>query len=441
MEITQKYLDLCLTDSKVDILEGVTSSGKTTTAISTKFVYMVKKTKEKRHLIVGNDLGTVISNIVSTGSYGLCDTYPSIIKCFNGDAEQKIPHIKIDDNIVYLSSYSDVSKWKKILGKQLGAVFVDECNIADMNFIRELFLPRFEYCLMTLNPDNPNKDIYQQIINRARPIEKYKDDMPQQIKDELATQKEHVGWHYWFFNFDDNPSMTEDRKNELLNSLLPETREYQTKILGIRTVGTGLVEPLTKDNIITEEIAKTYQYQIFSCGIDTSYSNKSEDTFALIFEGITTTGKLIILSEKVYNNRDKSISLSPSDMAIRIDEFFIDNCKKWGITRSMFIDNADAGTISEVQKYSRQMARSYYPVGSWKKLEIIDRVNLENGWIKSKTYLIVDTCKELIKEHNCWVWDDKTDKPQDGNDHCHNAKQYGWLPYKHLIGIDNSEVR
>ena len=48
---------------------------------------------------------------------------------------------------------------------------------------------------------------------------------------------------------DDNPAMTVERKELLFSSLLPETREYQTKILGIRTVGTGLVMPLRK-NII-----------------------------------------------------------------------------------------------------------------------------------------------------------------------------------------------
>ena len=34
---------------------------------------------------------------------------------------------------------------------------------------------------------------------------------------------------------DDNPAMTVERKELLFSSLLPETREYQTKILGIRT--------------------------------------------------------------------------------------------------------------------------------------------------------------------------------------------------------------
>ena len=84
-----------------------------------------------------------------------------------------------------MGGYSDISKWKKILGKQLGAVFVDEINIANMDFVRELFLPRFQYLMATLNPDNPNKEIYKEIVNRARPIEKYKDSVPSHIWEEL----------------------------------------------------------------------------------------------------------------------------------------------------------------------------------------------------------------------------------------------------------------
>ena len=440
MKISQKYLDICTTDSKVDILEGTTSSGKTTTISSTKFLYMVKHTREKRHLIVAKDLGTVVSNIVSTGTCGIVDNFPEIQANINGSAEQPLAHLKWGDDIIYLAGYDDSSKWKKILGKQLGAVLVDEINIANMDFIRELFLPRFEYLVATLNPDDPEKDIYMQIINRCRPIDKYKDQVPEHIWNELKRCEPKEGWHYWFCTFDDNPSMTEERKNELLTSLLPETREYQTKILGIRTVGTGLVCPITKDNIITEEDAKKYQFQSFSCGIDTSYSSESPDTFSMIFTGFTKCGKIIVVEEEDYNNKDKSVPSSPSDMAIKIDEFFNRCCRKWGITTSMFIDNADAGTISEVQKYAREHARSYYPVGSWKKLEIIDRVNLTNGWIKNKNYLIVDTCKGLIREHNVWVWDSKTNKPQDGNDHDMNACQYAWVPFKNLIGINKNEV-
>ena len=440
MKISQKYLDICLTDSKVDILEGTTSAGKTTTMISTKFLYMVEHTKEKRHLIAAKDLGTAVSNIISTGTCGLIDMFPEIEANLKGNSDQPLAHLKWKDNIIFIAGYDDESKWKKVLGKQLGAVFIDEMNIASMSFLRELFLPRFEYLLGTLNPDNPDKEVYKEFINRCRPIEKYKSEIPEQIIKELNSSPAKDGWYYWFCTFDDNPSMTLERKEELLTSLLPETREYQTKILGIRTVGTGLVCPITKDNIITEEEAKTFRYQVFSCGIDTSYSSESPDIFAMVFDGITTCGKLITLEEEIHNNTNKNIPSSPSDMAIKIDEFFNKCCQKWGITRSMFIDNADAGTITEVQKYSREHSRVYYPVGSWKKMTIIDRINLQNGWIKSKNYLIVDKCKNKIKEHNSWVWDSKTDKPQDANDHLMNSDQYAWQPYKHLIGVRKKEV-
>ena len=181
MKISQKYLDICTTDSEVDILEGTTQAGKTTTIMSTKFLYMVKKTKEKRHLIAAKDLGTAISNIIKTGTCGIVDNFPEIEYNVNGNSEYPIAHLKWGDDVIFIAGYDDASKWKKILGKQLGAVAVDEVNIANMEFIRELFLPRFEYCVCTLNPDNPEKDIYMQIINRARPIKKYEKEVPKHI--------------------------------------------------------------------------------------------------------------------------------------------------------------------------------------------------------------------------------------------------------------------
>ena len=132
MKISEKYLDLTTTDSFVDILEGTTKAGKTTTAISTKFVYMVKKTKRKKHLIAGDSLGTVASNILLNGDCGLLDNYPEIEMYLNGSSEQKLPHLKLGDETIYLVGYSDISKFKKVLGGQFGAVFIDEINIADM---------------------------------------------------------------------------------------------------------------------------------------------------------------------------------------------------------------------------------------------------------------------------------------------------------------------
>ena len=154
----------------------------------------------------------------------------------------------------------------------------------------------------------------------------------------------------------------------------------------------------------------------------------------MIFSGITTTGKYVILEERTLNNKGKEISLSPSDMAKDIDKWFIECCSKWGNLNTLFIDSADAGTISEVRKFIRENARSYSAIESWKKLTQLDRVNLVNGWIKNEEYLIVEECKNIIQEHNYRVWTEK-DEPEDANNHGHDASAYAWQPYKYMIGV------
>jgi len=434
LEITNKYADLWETDSFVDILEGTTQAGKTTTAISTKFLYMVKKTKRTKHLIAGDTIGTVISNILKNGDCGLLDVYPSIKAYLNGNSEQIVPHLKVGDDTIFLVGYADIAKYKKVLGGQFGAVFIDEVNIASMRFVRELFLPRFEYCCMTLNPDNPDKEIYDEFINRSRPIEKYAKDLPGHMWAELERGIPQKGWNYWYFTFNDNPVMTDEKREQLMTSLLPETREYKTKILGIRTKGVGLIFTLPNKNIITKEKAKEFKYSRFLCGVDTAYSQNSKDTFAFIFTGITTDNKAIVLDEDVYNNRDLTVPLTPSDIAIKICDFVIKNQREWGICPTVFIDSADSATNLETDKYHKTKGYNFRIVPSYKQTRIIDRINLMNGWIASGNYLVVGICKEHIKEMNTYSWKPNKDEPEDANDHTINASQYAWLLYKATIG-------
>ena len=50
--------------------------------------------------------------------------------------------------------------------------------------------------------------------------------------------------------------------------------------------------------------AEKIRFKKFTCGLDTSYSSKSPDTIAMMFQGITEDRKLITLAEKVYSNED-----------------------------------------------------------------------------------------------------------------------------------------
>ena len=69
-------------------------------------------------------------------------------------------------------------------------------------------------------------------------------------------------------------------------------------------------------------------------------------------------------------------------------------------------------------------------------MPVIDRINLEAGWLAHGDYLFVrNACKPELDEMALYSWsEDKDNTPEDRNDHCVNADQYSWLPYNDKIG-------
>lgn len=446
-----------MSESVVDVLEGTTFAGKTTIGFGLKFIIEVRKSIQKQHLIAGESKGTVEAHIINPEN-GLLDLWGDEIE-YNPDGKGKVglPHLKMEDKIIYVVGYSDISKYKKVLGGQFGCVGIDEVNIANMDFVREMFLPRFDYCLLTLNPDNPDLDIYKEVINRSRPLEYLKSHVPDYIWEELKKEKPVNGWNYWFFTYDDNISLTPEKRMALLNSQPEGTKQYKTKIEGRRTKGVGLLLRLMKHNIITEfellnkmkssrDDGEDLKFLKFSCGVDTSYSRESDDTISFIFGGLTNKYQWIVLEETVLNNKGRSEEelIAPSDIPRMLCEF-LDMCRdKWcskNITiRDVYVDSADSATLSELTKYKRTHGIIYNFIPSWKKTTIMNRINLENGWLAQGYYLILEHCVNHIKEHNKYSWKPNADEPEDGNDHTINASQYSWLPYKQLIGGNRDGV-
>ncbi len=178
------------------------------------------------------------------------------------------------------------------------------------------------------------------------------------------------------------------------------------------------------------------KFKKFTAGLDTSYSSKSPDTIAMIFQGITEDRKLITLEEKVYSNADLDQPLAPSDTAVKFVDF-LERCRKeWGFAKEVFIDSADQATITELRKYKRLYGCLYNFIDAYKKVEILDRINLQLGWIQQECYLVSDTCAEHLAELERYSWDDEKDEPEDRNDHTINANQYAWIPYRQMIGFE-----
>ena len=179
----------------------------------------------------------------------------------------------------------------------------------------------------------------------------------------------------------------------------------------------------------------------FSAAVDTSYSQKSPDTIAMSFLGITNKGRCIVLAEKVYNNATLEVPLAPSDTVQNLVDFLDRNKKEWGLSRNAFLDNADQATMQEWNKYKRRNGYVYTLNNAWKQMEIIDRINAQLGWMAyddsakiEPCFYVVDTCTNYIAELDSYSWmEDKDNVPEDRNDHMVNSVQYAWIPYQSKI--------
>lgn len=436
--LSEKYKAFLKCQTPVEFLEGTTAAGKTTVGIF-KFMLKVAQSPKKLHILAADDTGTAEKNIINK-DLGILDDFGSLVE-YNGSGtkDDKIPHILFHtssgDKTIYVLGYGNKKKWKKALGGQYGCLYIDEINTADIDFVREASM-RCDYLMATLNPDDPSLDVYKEYVNCSRPLPEWADSTPQEIRDELIEEPK-PGWVHWFFSFDDNAGLPEAKKRQIIQNTPKGTKIYKNKIEGLRGKATGLVFPnFGAGHIITAAQARQYSFRKFTCGLDTSYSAKSPDTIAMLFQGITTDRILITLAEKVYSNKDLDQPLAPSDTALKFVEF-LERCRNdWGFARDTFIDCADAATITELRKYKRLHGCIYNFVGSYKKITILDRIKLQLGWIQQGCYKVVDTCPEHIREMGLYSWDETKDIPEDGHDHTINAQQYGWIPYRNQIGFE-----
>ena len=383
--LSEKYKAFLRCDAPVEFLEGTTAAGKTTVGIF-KFMLKVAESPKKLHIIAADDTGTAEKNIINK-DLGILDDFGVLVE-YNGSGtkDDKIPHLKFytsnGDKTIYVLGYGNKKKWKKALGGQYGCLYIDEINTADIDFVREASM-RCDYMMATLNPDDPSLEVYKEYINCSRPLPEWEGETPQEIKDELKEEPK-PGWVHWFFSFAHNLGLEEGKLQKIIRNTPKGTKIWKNKIQGLRGKATGLIFPnfnckkhtVTKTWVKKQIENRKLRFKKFSAGLDTSYSSKSPDTMAMIFQGITEDRKLITLEEKVYSNADLDQPLAPSDTAVKFVDF-LERCRKeWGFAKDVFIDSADQATITELRKYKRLQGCLYNFIDAYKRVEILDRIKL-----------------------------------------------------------------
>ena len=428
-------------DAELETLEGETAAGKTTVG-AIKFIFKCLASPKRQHGIAGLDIGTVEKNII-TKDLGILDFFGDDIKYYpNGCGQDKLSHLKVKsskgDKIIYVFGYNDATKWKKALGGQMGCLMIDEVNIANIEFVREAVM-RADYKMLTLNPDDPNLDVYAEYINKCRPLTEYAKDIPDEMMAQILSQPEHSGWVHWFFRMDDNAGLSEAKKEMIRGSVPVGTKLWKNKILGLRGRSEGLVYsvfdrdtkviPIEKFKWLPNESC----YRII-CGLD---SGINADATAVIPMMLTTASRLLCLPSFYYEPRTGSNASSQQAKLIeRWLDYWLDAFKVYLPDRVVIVGDSAALTqalmleINLNTKYSamavkhkdilKDTQRAYATIEKDEYFYIINAGNIDPVTYTKKTDLDM-----FIVELENKVWDKKKNQPEDGNDHCIDAFKYG----------------
>ena len=446
--LSDKYKAFLKCKAKVEFLEGTTMAGKTTVGLF-KFMLKVTQSHKKLHILAAKDIGTAEKNLIDK-DLGILDDFGVLVEYNgNGTKDNKIPHIVFHtskgDKIIYVMGYGDKKKWQKALGGQYGCLYIDEINTADIEFVREASM-RCDYFIGTLNPDIPTLPVYKEYVNCSRPLPEWVNETPKEILQELIEEPK-PSWVHWFFSFEHNLGLKKEELQRVLTNTPKGTKIYKNKVQGLRGRSTGLVfsnfdrkKHVLSEQQLRDEMQKNNEsFILFSAGLDTSYSQKSADTIAMTFIGFTDKCRLIQLDDKTYNNALLGTPIAPSDTVENFIDFLERNREKWGFARNVWIDSADQATITELYKYKRDNGSVYSFNPAWKKMMIIDRINMQAGWLQQGFYGILEHCTKTIAEFESYSWrEDKDNEPEDGHDHLINSQQYAWLPNINKIGSEKN---
>ena len=197
-----------------------------------KFMLKVAESPKKLHILAADDTGAAEKNIINK-DLGILDDFGVLAEYKgNGSGEYKMPHIlfhtSAGDKIIFVIGYGNKRKWKDALGGQYGCLYIDEINTADIDFVRESAM-RCDYLMATLNPDDPNLDVYKEYINCSRPLPEWEEETPKEIKDELKEEPK-PGWVHWFFSFKDNAGLPEEKLQKIIQNTPKGTKIWKNKI-------------------------------------------------------------------------------------------------------------------------------------------------------------------------------------------------------------------
>lgn len=340
------------------------------------------KTKDTLKRNVTNDLMKII---------GECD--------YNAHLGELTFRVGNETRVIYCIGAIDERSASRVQGGTFGCWYADEVTIHPENFIdmsRTRISVPGSRIYWTCNPDSPYHTIY---------------------KDYIEKKNTRSDLYHIQFEIEDNPSLTEEYKNELKNTY--NGIFYRRLILGEWVLAEGIVYDSFSVHHIVKEVPEIVRYWV---GVD--YGTASTTVYLLF--GLGIDGKIYVLKEWYHDAEKAGIQLTDPELVAELGKFVS------GLNVKIFVDPSASSFILELKKSGYTVIQA--------ENDVLDGIKTVSSGFYKYEILIHESCKTLITEiSNHYVWDEKAkrrgeDKPLKKNDHRADALRYGIYSYKKHSG-------
>jgi hypothetical protein len=246
VQLAAKHIDILNDDAQVIFAEGVTNAGKSFILGLAFFDRILESPANHTQFVLAGKSLPVLEKMYIQNETSFFNLHKPLCEyTAKGQGGAKIiVKSPTGNKIIYLAGYDNKSRWSDILGLTIHGFNVEEINIADDDFISELFirvLRNSGFLICSSNGGDPDTLVYTDYLNKCRPLDKWAKQVPKETWEELDRSEANDNYRFYFFDFEDNPTMTEREKQALFDGTPKGSYQWMTKILGIRGIREGVI--------------------------------------------------------------------------------------------------------------------------------------------------------------------------------------------------------
>ncbi len=369
--------------SRINIFEGAVRAGKTFASLLRWIDYCVHGPKGAL-VACGKNQDTIKRNFVVP----MQELIGSSIQYFPGKKE-----MIFYDRIIYLVGANDERATGKIQGSTFAGAWVDEASLIPESFFKML-LSRLSIpgakLFATTNPDSPYH----------------------WLKTDYIDKEEELNCKVFSFRLDDNPSLTEEFKNDLKAEY--QGLWYKRYILGEWVLAEGTIYDFFDESLHVKALAPTYAKEYF-LAID--YGTYNPFVALLIGYNDESHPAYWIEKEYYYDSRKEGRQKTDSEYFQELQRLFY---QYYPISLA-FCDPSAASFIVECKRQGVRIVQA--------NNDVLPGIRTTANLLMNGDLIVLEDCENTIKEFGSYVWDDKSvklgeDKPLKMSDHCMDALRY-----------------